>query len=323
MAPRSKPKPGEPSSSDAAAPLLPERCIDHKNKNIRKEKWRELRLQKNKEKREARKKRQKVREELGKDAPPVLQPHTIETLRIPDVTTVQPDDLETQQADRLDEFGGYFGREAAPRVLLTAGDFPSPKTRDFMKELALVIPNTEVRLRNFSSVKKTARVAAAKGYTDLIFINEDKSKKVMANGLLHVHLPDGPSALYRLSNVKLSAEMRRIKEFTHHRPEVVLNNFTTMLGHRVGRMLASLFHFDPEFKGRRVMTLHNQRDYIFFRHHRYEFKNEKKCALRELGPRFTLKLRSLQKGTFDSKTGEYEWIRKRHEMEDSRRKFHL
>ena len=56
---------------------------------------------------------------------------------------------------------------------------------------------------------------------------------------------------------------------------------------------------------------------------RYEFKNEKKCALRELGPRFTLKLRSLQKGTFDSKTGEYEWIRKRHEMEDSRRKFHL
>ena len=77
------------------------------------------------EKREARKKRQKVRQELGKDAPPVLQPHTIETLRIPDVTAVQPDDLETQQADRLDEFGSYFSREAAPRVMLTAGDFPS------------------------------------------------------------------------------------------------------------------------------------------------------------------------------------------------------
>ena len=69
-----------------------------------------------------------------------------------------------------------------------------------------MIPNTEVRLRNFSSIKKTARVAASKGYTDLIIINEDKSKKVTANGLLHVHLPDGPSALYRLSNVKLSAK---------------------------------------------------------------------------------------------------------------------
>lgn len=43
---------------------------------------------------------------------------------------------------------------------------------------------------------------------------------------------------------------------------------------------------------------------------RYIFKNEKKVAIQELGPRFTLKLRSLQKGTFDSKFGEYEWIHK-------------
>ena len=33
-------------------------------------------------------------------------------------------------------------------------------------------------------------------------------------------------------------------------------------------------------------------------------------ALKELGPRFTLKLRSLQKGTFSSKHGHYEWIQK-------------
>ena len=29
--------------------------------------------------------------------------------------------------------------------------------------------------------------------------------------------------------------------------------------------------------------------------------------MQELGPRFTLKLRSLQKGTFDSKYGDYIW----------------
>jgi hypothetical protein len=69
----------------------------------------------------------------------------------------------------------------------------------------------------------------------------------------------------------------------------------------------------------------NQHDYIFFRHHRYEFKNAEKVKLRELGPRFTLRLRSLQKGTFDSITGEYEWIKagRRHELEQSRRKFYL
>jgi len=52
-------------------------------------------------------------------------------------------------------------------------------------------------------------------------------------------------------------------------PEVVLNNFTTRLGHTIARMLAVLFPHDPQFRARRVVTFHNQRDYIFFRQHRY------------------------------------------------------
>ena len=43
---------------------------------------------------------------------------------------------------------------------------------------------------------------------------------------------------------------------------------------------------------------------------RYIFKNKKKVGLQEIGPRFTLKLRSIQKGTFNTKYGEYEWIHK-------------
>lgn len=45
--------------------------------------------------------------------------------------------------------------------------------------------------------------------------------------------------------------------------------------------------------------------------------------VQELGPRFTLKLKRLQRGTFDTKTGEFEWVHKRKEMDTSRRKFHL
>jgi ribosome production factor 1 len=148
---------------------------------------------------------------------------------------------------------------------------------------------------------------------------------------------------------------------TTHKPELILNNFDTRLGHRIGRFFASLFSQDPTFKGRRAVTFHNQRDFIFFRwagcvggggggggpgwavggggedpgvppppppaprrrHHRYVFeeaqkrergKKEKtsvvKARLQELGPRFTLKLESLQKGTFDSKGGEFEWVNK-------------
>jgi ribosome production factor 1 len=70
----------------------------------------------------------------------------------------------------------------------------------------------------------------------------------------------------------------------------------------------------PEFQGRQVVTLHNQRDFLFFRRHRYvrapcplislipinyssyAFRSPEKVALQEIGPRFTLKLRWLKKG---------------------------
>ena len=87
--------------------------------------------------------------------------------------------------------------------------------------------------------------------------------------MLVIHLPEGPTMHFKLSNVKITTDLKRDhKEFTDHRPEVILNNFTTRLGLTCSRMLGALFHYQPEFKGRRVVTFHNQRDYIFFRHHR-------------------------------------------------------
>ncbi|KAG5231549.1 brix domain-containing family protein [Salix suchowensis] len=112
------------------------------------------------------------------------------------------------------------------------------------------------------------------------------------------------------------------------------------------KLIQSLFPQEPNFRGRRVVTFHNQRDYIFFRHHRYisetkeskqsdskgknrkDGKGEKNtqqkviARLQECGPRFTLKLRSLQHETFDTKGGEYEWVHKP-EMDTSRRRFFM
>ncbi|KAJ1258319.1 hypothetical protein BS78_10G066600 [Paspalum vaginatum] len=106
---------------------------------------------------------------------------------------------------------------------------------------------------------------------------------------------------------------------TSHKPELVLNNFTTRLGHRVGRMMQSLFPQDPNFRGRRVVTFHDQRDYIFFRHHS---KPKLFLMAQECGPRITLKLLTLQHGTFDTKSEEYEWVHKP-DMDISRRRFFL
>ncbi|XP_076641451.1 putative ribosome production factor 1 [Halictus rubicundus] len=293
-----------------------------KCKAVRYKKCQKLMREKAKAKKEARKKR------IQEGAPKQV-PHTIESLREKDETTVTGN-LDDEENEELkvdfehDEFSSYYKHSCDPKVLITYCDNPTRKTRIFGREMTRIIPNSTSLYRNRSGVKKMVKSAIAKDFTDIIVINEDQCKP---NGMLVIHLPDGPTAYFKLSNVKITPELRRShKEITEHRPEVILNNFTTRLGYTIGRMLGALFHYEPQFKGRRVVTFHNQRDYIFFRHHRYQFDLRKgKPRLRELGPRFTLKLRYLQHGTFDTKYGEYEWLiqGRRHDMETSRRKFFL
>lgn len=165
----------------------------------------------------------------------------------------------------------------------------------------------------------------------MVVFNEDRKKP---NAMLIVHLPDGPTAIFKIVKMKLRRDIHNCGDPTTHKPELILNNFNTRLGHRIGRMFASLFHQDPQFRGRQVATFHNQRDYVFFRHHRYIFEEKEKedkdgsklaklkARLQELGPRFTLKLMNLQKGTFDSRHGEYEWFFKK-DLKTSKRRFFL
>ena len=65
-----------------------------------------------------------------------------------------------------------------------------------------------------------------------------------------------------------------------------------------------------------------QQPTLTFQQHRYVFVNDKKARLQEIGPRFTLKLKSLQKGTFSAHHGEFVWVYKK-EHETSRRRFFL
>ena len=305
-----------------------ENISEIKNKIRRNEEWVKLKRQKKKEKKARQEERKKEREALGDEAPPKLVPKTIDSMREYDETTVggkegAEEDEEVEQDIVNDEFAEYFSKSYEPKVLITCGDNPHSKTIAFIKELTRMIPNSEPKWRKKTSVKKMVKEAVKLEYTDIIVINEDNRSP---NGLVVTHLPEGPTAHFKLSNVKITKELRKDwKQISAHRPEVILNNFSTRLGHGIARMLAALFHYEPQFSGQRVVTFHNQRDYIFFRHHKYNFKTSEKVRLKEMGPRFTLKLRSFQKGTFDSKFGDYEWIisNRRHDMETSRRKFFL
>lgn len=291
---------------------------DIKNKSRRTRAFVELKREKRKKKIQEAKDKKKLAAKLGKDAPPKKQPHTIESLREKDETMVEEEDEELEHEEANDAYASYFTKSYVPKILVTCSDNPHTKTIAFIRELCRIIPDAEPKWRTRSSIKKMVKKAAEQGYTDILVVNEDRR---IPNGLLVIHLPEGPTALFRISNPKLCKDIHReYQEITAHRPEVILNNFRTRLGRVIARMLGALFHYDPEFKGRRVCTFHNQRDYIFFRHHRYEFKNTEKVKLRELGPRFTLRLQWLQEGAFD---GDYEWALKRHEMETSRRRFFL
>ena len=108
------------------------------------------------------------------------------------------------------------------------------------------------------------------------------------NRFLITHLPIGPTAFFKLSSFFPGDKIQGHGRPTSHIPEIILNNFVTRLGRRTGRFLGSLFPHEPQFEGRQVVTFHNQRDFIFVRHHRYIYQRDKdnnqtRAKLQELG----------------------------------------
>ncbi|GFY42169.1 ribosome production factor 1 [Trichonephila inaurata madagascariensis] len=299
--------------------LIPAWSIsDIKNKQRRNDEYLKLRLEKQKLK-IARRKAIRKAIAAGKDVPKQI-PRTLENTREPDETMVDPDDQEIQVDQSIDEFSSYYNREETPKVLITCSENPHTWTIRFCRELKVLIQDSIFLYRKRASLKHLVEEAKKRDFTNIVVVTEDRRHPT---GMLVIHLPEGPTAFFRVSSVKYCKNIKNRAECTSHKPEIVMNNFRTRLGLSIGRLFTSLFQYNPDFHGRRVVTFHNQRDYIFVRHHRYEFKSAKRAALQEIGPRFTLRLRSLQKNTFDSKFGEYEWILKRHEMETSRRRFFL
>lgn len=290
-----------------------------KNKLHRQKLVQEQRAQKKKDKRERREKRKREDDDLGDQAPKRAVPRTLDNSRELDETAVMPDDEEVATDQATDELADYFdGRP--PKIIVTTSVDAVGDSIKFAESLINIFPTAEFHHRRQFRIKEIVQEAIAKEYTDLIVVNEDRKEP---NGLLIMHLPSGPTLHFKLSSIMYEGQVPNHGRSQGFYPEVILNNFHTRLGHQVGRMINALFPQAPEFKGRTVVTWHNQRDFIFFRQHRYVFRNTEKVGLQELGPRFTLKLRSLQKGTFDSKFGEYEWVHKRKEMDTSRRRFFL
>ncbi len=238
-------------------------------------------------------------------------------------------DLNLTPEILMQRFPGLFSlSEREPKVLVTTS---INSVLHYEAELLTTLfPNSNYirRTAHFHSYKYSVReisaYAASRDYTTVVVLNEDQKKP---KGLDIVHLPDGPMFHFSISNWVEGKKLPGHGNPTNHFPELILNGFRTPLGLLTAHLFKSLFPPHPEIQGRQVVTLHNQRDYVFVRRHRYVFRDKRgseksiqgadgkpmkgaeeiRAGLQELGPRFTMKLRRIDKGIQRASGQEWQW----------------
>ncbi|CAD6627808.1 XXYS1_4_G0001410.mRNA.1.CDS.1 [Saccharomyces cerevisiae] len=289
--------------------------INITNKLKRQEIFADIKHEKNKERHTMRRKRAKEERENPELREQRLKENvtqTIENTRVYDETINK--EVEGDEDDLMRYFNGNSNEP--PKIFLTTNVNAKKSAYEFANILIEILPNVTFVKRKFGyKLKEISDICIKRNFTDIVIINEDKKK---VTGLTFIHLPEGPTFYFKLSSF---VEVKKIVGHgrpTSHIPELILNNFQTRLGQTVGRLFQSILPQNPDIEGRQVITLHNQRDYIFFRRHRYVFKDNERVGLQELGPQFTLKLKRLQRGIKE----ETEWEHKP-EMDKEKKKFYL
>lgn len=162
-------------------------------------------------------------------------------MRVADETLMDDvDDEDILGEQNIDEFAKYFNRETTPKILMTTNRRPKGDIFDFLKELKLTIPNMEYYPRQNFRIKEVIEWSKERDFTDIMVLQEKWGKP---HSLILSHLPEGPTATFRMTGVKLNADIRNhgANNGEMVAPELILNNFDTMLGSRMGRMIASLF----------------------------------------------------------------------------------
>ncbi len=81
-----------------------------------------------------------------------------------------------------------------PKVLITTSYKPTGLMYQFLSEVLELLPAAEYYKRNGFPLKKIVQFCNNREYTDILVFNEERK---LINGMMHIHLPDGPTAQYR------------------------------------------------------------------------------------------------------------------------------
>lgn len=209
---------------------------------------------------------------------------------------VGPDDVSVETKPELERH-----TKDGQRTLITTSPNPTQISYHFMTVLQTIFPLSDTIRRGSSkyTIQEISKYAHNRGYVNLIVVNEDRKQ---INAITLIKLPLGPTAYFTIT----SLQIKQLASHTTHHPELLLTNFTTALGLSIADIFRSLLPKVPHLQGRQTITLHNSRDFIFFRRHRYMFTGAgDKVRLQEIGPRFTLKCREVVDGV--GREGDIVW----------------
>ena len=221
---------------------------------------------------------------------------------------VDAEDTKTQeQTNHIDDEYGDAGL-AEPVVCVTTSRDPSSRLKQFAKEIKLLIPNSTRINRGNNRVDELVSSCKESEFTDIVVVQETRGEP---DGLVVCHLPLGPTAFFSLSGAVLRHDLPGgTNPMSEAYPHIILNNFHSELGKRVGNILKCLFPV-PKPDTRRIVTFSNDDDFISFRHHMYTKTgggDRQEVTLHEVGPRFEMRLFQIRTGTLDQKDAEYEYV---------------
>ncbi|CAB9518577.1 nucleolar ribonucleoprotein protein IMP4 [Seminavis robusta] len=229
---------------------------------------------------------------------------------------VDAEDVKTDtQHTRVDDEYGDAGL-IEPRVCVTTCRDPSSRLKNFSKELKLLVPNSTRINRGNNTVSDLMQACRQGDFTDVVIVQETRGEP---DGLVVCHLPLGPTAFFSLNNTVMRHDLDPpAAPMSEAYPHLILNNFNTDLGKRVGNILKCLFPV-PRGDSKRVITFANQSDFISFRHHMYSKPAHDNVALHEVGPRFEMKLYQIRLGTLEQTDADSEYVLRPYQNTASKR----
>lgn len=202
-----------------------------------------------------------------------------------------------------DEYGDAGLLE--PRVCVTTCRDPSSRLKQFSKEVKLLVPNSTRINRGNNTVNELMEACRQGDFSDVVIVQETRGEP---DGLVICHLPLGPTAFFSLSNTVMRHDLDPpAAPMSEAYPHIILENFSTDLGKRVGNILKCLFPI-PRPDSKRVVTFANNNDFISFRHHMYSKTSHDDVALHEVGPRFEMRLYQIRLGTLDLLDADNEYV---------------